>query len=75
MPGRRIDDAVRVVANKRLKSTQVKTLPYPGFPTDMQPQIGVTLALSKGTSIITESILKSTLNIWMNLQEWEPSSK
>ena len=43
------DDAVRVVANKRLKSTQVKTLPYPGFPTDMQPQIGVTLALSKGT--------------------------
>nr|WP_317378933.1 UDP-N-acetylglucosamine 1-carboxyvinyltransferase [uncultured Faecalimonas sp.] len=53
------DDAVRVVANKRLKSTQVKTLPYPGFPTDMQPQIGVTLALSKGTSIITESIFEN----------------
>lgn len=53
------DDAVRVVASKRLKSTQVKTLPYPGFPTDMQPQIGVTLALSKGTSIITESIFEN----------------
>lgn len=50
------DDAVRVVASRRLESTQVKTLPYPGFPTDMQPQIGVALALAKGTSIITESI-------------------
>ena len=43
------DDAVRVVAKGRLRSTQVKTLPYPGYPTDMQPQIGVALALAKGT--------------------------
>ncbi len=50
------DDAVRVVASKKLESTQVKTLPYPGFPTDMQPQISVTLALAQGTSIVTESI-------------------
>ena len=50
------DDAVRVVAKDRLKSTHVKTLPYPGYPTDMQPQIGVTMALSEGTSVITESI-------------------
>lgn len=50
------DDAVRVVASKKLESTQVKTLPYPGFPTDMQPQIGVALALAQGTSIVTESI-------------------
>ena len=50
------DDAVRVVASKVLNSTQVKTLPYPGFPTDMQPQIGVALALAQGTSIVTESI-------------------
>ena len=49
------DDAVRVVAKGRLRSTQVKTLPYPGYPTDMQPQIGVALALAKGTSTITES--------------------
>ena len=53
------DDAVRVVAKGRLKNTQVKTLPYPGFPTDMQAQMGVTLALSKGVSIITESIFEN----------------
>ena len=53
------DDAVRVVAAKPLRHTQVKTLPYPGFPTDMQPQITVTLALSKGTSIVTESIFEN----------------
>lgn len=53
------DDAVRVVAKGRLSSTQVKTLPYPGYPTDMQPQIGVTLALAKGTSTITESIFEN----------------
>ena len=53
------DDSVRVMCDKRLKSTNVKTLPYPGFPTDMQPQISVTLALSKGTSIVTESIFET----------------
>ena len=45
------DDAVRVVASK--------PLPYPGFPTDMQPQITVALGLSKGTSIVTESIFEN----------------
>ena len=53
------DDAVRVVSKGQLKHTQVKTLPYPGFPTDMQPQIGVTLALCSGTSTITESIFEN----------------
>ncbi len=53
------DDAVRVVAKKRLQSTHVKTLPYPGYPTDMQPQIGVTLALCEGTSVVTESIFEN----------------
>lgn len=53
------DDAVRVVSKGSLTSTHVKTLPYPGFPTDMQPQIGVTLALCKGTSTITESIFEN----------------
>ncbi|MBU9736126.1 UDP-N-acetylglucosamine 1-carboxyvinyltransferase [Diplocloster agilis] len=53
------DDAVRVVSSKGLKHTHVKTLPYPGFPTDMQPQITVTLALSEGTSIVTESIFEN----------------
>ena len=53
------DDAVRVVAAKPLRHTHVKTLPYPGFPTDMQPQITVALALSQGTSIVTESIFEN----------------
>lgn len=53
------DDAVRVVAAKPLTHTHVKTLPYPGFPTDMQPQIVVALGLSAGTSIVTESIFEN----------------
>ncbi|MDO4492088.1 MAG: UDP-N-acetylglucosamine 1-carboxyvinyltransferase [Lachnospiraceae bacterium] len=50
------DEAIRVTAKNRLKRTHVKTQPYPGFPTDMQPQIAVSLALASGTSIVTESI-------------------
>ena len=53
------DDSVRVVASRRLTHTNVKTLPYPGFPTDMQPQIAVLLGLAKGTSIVTESIFEN----------------
>ena len=53
------DDAVRVVSKGKLRHTQVKTLPYPGFPTDMQPQMGVALALCEGTSTITESIFEN----------------
>ncbi len=53
------DDSVRVVAAKPLVHCQVRTLPYPGFPTDMQPQITVALALAKGTSIVTESIFEN----------------
>ncbi len=53
------DDAVRVVATKRLACTHVKTLPYPGYPTDMQPQITVALGLASGISIVTESIFEN----------------
>lgn len=53
------DDAVRVSADDRLGHTQIKTLPYPGFPTDMQPQIATLLALSNGTSTVTESIFEN----------------
>ena len=48
-----------MVATKRLRPTQIKTLPYPGYPTDMQPQAGVALALSDGVSTITESIFEN----------------
>lgn len=50
------EDAIRVVSNDRLRRANVKTLPYPGFPTDMQSQIGVCMAVARGTSIITEGI-------------------
>lgn len=53
------DDSIRVVASRRLRRTHVKTLPYPGYPTDMQPQIGAVLALAEGTSIVTESIFEN----------------
>ena len=53
------DDAIRVIGRKPLKPTRVKTAPYPGFPTDMQPQIAVTLALAHGTSMVTESIFEN----------------
>lgn len=53
------DDWVRVISKGNLKSTNVKTLPYPGFPTDMQPQIATLLALSEGTSTVTESIFEN----------------
>lgn len=53
------DDAMRVVCARPLRHTHVKTLPYPGFPTDMQPQITVALGLSTGTSIVTDTIFEN----------------
>ena len=50
------DDAVRVSLDKRPGKCNIKTMPHPGFPTDMQPQMAVLLALAEGTSIISESI-------------------
>ncbi len=53
------DEAVKVRAGEKLNQSQVKTLPYPGFPTDMQPQITVALSLASGTSTVTESIFEN----------------
>lgn len=53
------DDAVRVIAEQKLQHTQVTTLPYPGFPTDMQPQMAVLLGIAEGTSTVTESIFEN----------------
>ncbi|WP_304942477.1 UDP-N-acetylglucosamine 1-carboxyvinyltransferase [Vallitalea guaymasensis] len=53
------DEAIRVTANGPLKNIHVKTLPYPGFPTDMQPQMTALLSKTSGTSIMTESIFES----------------
>ena len=53
------DDAVRVIGNPEITPTNVRTLPYPGFPTDMQPQMAVALALANGTSTITENLFEN----------------
>ncbi|MEA4964358.1 MAG: UDP-N-acetylglucosamine 1-carboxyvinyltransferase [Oscillospiraceae bacterium] len=50
------DDSLRIQRSAPLRPTKVKTMPYPGFPTDMQPQIAVCMALARGVSIITEGI-------------------
>ena len=53
------DDAVRVTAHGDLKKTRLKTLPYPGFPTDMQPQMVVVLSTASGSSTVTETIFEN----------------
>ena len=53
------DDSVRVISDGHLKHTQVTTLPYPGFPTDMQPQMAVLLGIAEGTSTVTASIFEN----------------
>lgn len=53
------DEAVRVIGAPEYQNTNIKTMPHPGFPTDLQPVMGVLLCLAKGTSIVTESIWDS----------------
>ncbi len=57
---------IRIVGNKKMRSTDVKTMPYPGFPTDMQPQFMALLSVVKGTSILVETIFE---NRFMHVQE------
>ena len=56
-------DSVLVRSNGRLRHTNVKTQPYPGFPTDLQPQIATLLAVCNGTSVLTE-------NVWENRYQY-----
>jgi len=53
------DDSIRVIGNGTIKPVNIKTLPYPGFPTDMQPQIVTLLSKATGTSTVTESVWES----------------
>ena len=57
------DDSIRVMANQPLRSVNVKTMSYPGFPTDLQPQMAALLSICKGTSVITE-------NVWDNRYQY-----
>ena len=53
------EDSIRVIGSEKMNPVKIKTLPYPGFPTDMQPQMMVLLSLIDGTSIINESVYDS----------------
>ena len=53
------DDAIRVISNRKLRPSTVKTRPYPGFPTDMQAQVCVCMALAGGVSRLTESVYET----------------
>jgi UDP-N-acetylglucosamine 1-carboxyvinyltransferase len=68
-------DQVRVVCSRPLRHTHIKTLPYPGFPTDMQPQITVVLGLAEGTSSVTESIFENRFKYGDELIRMGASSK
>lgn len=54
-----LDDAVRVIADQPLSKCNIKTMPHPGFPTDMQPQMAAALCLANGTSIVSEGVWDS----------------
>ena len=69
------DDAIRVEADHRLRRSNVKTMPYPGFPTDMQPQIAVCMALAEGTSLVTEGIYDNRFRYTAELNRMGASIK
>ena len=62
------EDSVRVFCDKRTKCTNIKTMPYPGFPTDMQQPMSVLLAISNGISLVTENIFESRFKYLNELQ-------
>ncbi|TYO95912.1 UDP-N-acetylglucosamine 1-carboxyvinyltransferase [Desulfallas thermosapovorans] len=62
------DDQVRVAADKRPQAVDIKTMPYPGFPTDMQPQFMALLTLAEGTSVISETIFENRYKHVMELR-------
>ncbi|RXZ83445.1 UDP-N-acetylglucosamine 1-carboxyvinyltransferase [Paenibacillaceae bacterium] len=61
------ENGLRVIANEPLRAVDVKTLPYPGFPTDMQSQMMALLMVSEGTSIVTETVFE---NRFMHVEEF-----
>lgn len=57
------DDIVRAIGPARLRAADLKTIPYPGFPTDMQPQMMALMSVAEGTSIITETIFENRFKV------------
>ena len=69
------DDTVRVVCDRPLRKCNVKTMPHPGFPTDMQPQITTLLSIAHGTSMVNESVWESNRFKYVDeLRRMEPRS-
>ena len=66
---------VQLMAPKKLKSTEIKTMPYPGFPTDMQSIFGSMLTYAKGTSVITENIFENRFKYLQELQRMGAKNK
>jgi UDP-N-acetylglucosamine 1-carboxyvinyltransferase len=62
------ENGIRVIADKPLKAVDVKTLPYPGFPTDMQSQMMALLLISQGTSVVTETVFE---NRFMHVEQFQ----
>ena len=69
------DDAIRVQRTGVMRRANVKTMPYPGFPTDMQPQIAVCMSLASGVSVITESIYDTRFGYCAELNRMGASIK
>lgn len=63
-----INNTISLIANKRLNAVDIKTMPYPGFPTDLQPQFATLMCLSRGTSIITENIFENRFKFMQEIQ-------
>ena len=64
------DHGLIIKAKEPIRPTDLKTLPFPGFPTDMQPQMMAVLSLADGTSVITETIFDSRLKQLKNWDVW-----
>ena len=65
------DDSVYVTRSGPLNRVNVKTLPYPGFPTDMQPQMGALMCLAEGTSYLNETVIENRFKYTNELQKME----
>ena len=70
---RRTDDGVHVNRAERIKPVDIQTLPFPGFPTDMQAQITVLSALADGSSVITETSSRIALCLPLSWCAWVPT--
>ena len=63
------DDSIRIQCNQRLRGVNIKTSPYPGFPTDVQQLVGVLMSISEGVSVVSESIFENRFKYFDELKK------